>query len=68
MRADGDAGGLRDADAERTAGRRALPLGRVLRASQHSKKKRSRDYFFGGTIASLHALATRNFTTVLAGI
>ncbi len=30
--------------------------------------KRSRNYFFGGTTASLHALATRNFTTVLAAI
>jgi hypothetical protein len=25
-------------------------------------------YFFGGTTASLNALATRNFTTVFAGI
>ncbi len=28
----------------------------------------SRNYFFGGTTASLQAFATRNFTTVFAGI
>src|SRR6516225_2574743 len=31
-------------------------------------KIRTRSYFFGGAIVSFTALATRNFTTVLAGI
>src|SRR5271165_2460117 len=52
----------------RTSGRRERERNRKVPLTERNKQQQNLDYFFTPRTASFAALATRNLTTVLAGI